>query len=311
MQNLQGLPRSLSQAHRWALFKVVLNAVPTGRRYRFLDLERSSQCMFCAGPEDSLEHYCCCHAVKGCFEDAVIAVMGDLEFGRDVLMLETPLGGDSLQTVAAFWHALLKARAALAKGLSFNSQANLQRYFFRCMQHPWLLGGTASLTKRERRSRRVAPPQPLEDGTMLYRSDGACRRQGNTGDRQASFGAIRWEGSRVVGRKALPLGDSTNNAAEYYGLIACLQDSVRRLPRRVAFQLDSLLVARQVSGTWKCRSPELTAYYEEALDLIAFLRRNGCAVALQHIFREFNAEADGLAKAILDGQLSVSDSWLA
>ena len=57
LANLRAMPRSMSQAHRWTLFRVVLNAVPSGRRYRFLNFETRESCMFCSGFEDSVEHY--------------------------------------------------------------------------------------------------------------------------------------------------------------------------------------------------------------------------------------------------------------
>ena len=58
--NVQGMPRSMPQAHRWAMFKVLLNAMPTGRRYRFLGHRAAGACVFCTAGEDSLEHYATC-----------------------------------------------------------------------------------------------------------------------------------------------------------------------------------------------------------------------------------------------------------
>ena len=98
---------------------------------------------------------------------------------------------------------------------------------------------------------------------------------------------------------------------EYAGLIASLRDALRRALSAASFEVDSLLVARQAGGIWLCRSPELTPYYEEALQLLDALRIAGCRTLVRHIFREFNSEADSLANRVLDMDADICESWHA
>lgn len=233
------------------------------------------------------------------FDEAVTAVMGDLDFEEKVLCLRVPLGGDSLQTIGAFWHVLLKAQGAMRRGLTFHSVDGLCRYVFRTMQHPWLLAGFPSLTKRERRSQRLRPPSPILADEVLYRSDGASRNGSDNIGRDGSCAAVRWENGVLSGRHAEQLGDVTVNVAEYSGLRAALLDAAARLPTAVVFQTDSFLVYKQVAGIWQCRDAGLIPYYTDCMQLVASLRRAGCRCRLEHIYREFNAEADGLANYIL------------
>ena len=78
------------------------------------------------------------------------------------------------------------------------------------------------------------------------------------------------------------------------------------------FQLDSLLIQKQVTGVWQCKAPTLVKRYEEALALLRVLRSRGSHYVVRHIYREFNAEADGLASWMLDtGCVMLKEAWRA
>jgi ribonuclease HI len=129
----------------------------------------------------------------------------------------------------------------------------------------------------------------------------------------------------ILARTALNLGDVTNNIAEYRGAITSLEhgliiaNSLRRCGICICIRLDSLLVTKQLLGEWACRTQALTPLYEQAFVLFRNLRNhpNITSVQIQHIYREFNAEADGLANEALDsydtarhvGGVVISDSW--
>ena len=57
----------------------------------------------------------------------------------------------------------------------------------------------------------------------------------------------------------------SNNVAEYRGLSVCLRRAVTRLDHANVFQVDSLLVARQMAphDAWACRSPDLVPLRDE------------------------------------------------
>jgi hypothetical protein len=60
---------------------------------------------------------------------------------------------------------------------------------------------------------------------------------------------------------------------------------------------DSELLVRQMQGRYKVKSADLRPLYERALKLARGLEY----FAIEHVPRELNREADGLANAALDG----------
>ena len=89
----------------------------------------------------------------------------------------------------------------------------------------------------------------------------------------------------------------SNNVAEYLGLKVCLSRAVRLLDPHVVFQMDSLLVARQMArrNAWACRSPDLLPLRNECRVLGEILSESGVVWEVSHIFREYNQVADALA----------------
>ena len=118
----------------------------------------------------------------------------------------------------------------------------------------------------------------------MYRSDGASRRNGMEDGSQAGLGAAYWPpGSLGKGppaekaREYLGTGVS-NNVAEYRGL----QEGMRRASRRpqdkeAVFEVDSMLLAKQMRHIWACRHASISPLYEECCELGVKLRRWGCA----------------------------------
>jgi len=90
------------------------------------------------------------------------------------------------------------------------------------------------------------------------------------------------------------LGDrSTNNEAEYTGLIEGLQyinKSIRDVGK-VEVKGDSNLVVQQVLGNWKCNAANLAPYCDKAKSILKSLKRKG-HISLAHVPREDNAIAD-------------------
>ena len=130
---------------------------------------------------------------------------------------------------------------------------------------------------------------------------------------------MRCLGDAVLGKVAVFLGGATNNIAEYNGILLALQYATMNPCQRFCFQVDSLLVAKQLSGEWACKSPDLLPLYERALDLLATLRDDALVedIIVEHIYREYNSEADALANIGIDSFVSethangrvVSKNW--
>ena len=99
---------------------------------------------------------------------------------------------------------------------------------------------------------------------------------------------------------SLLFGDVTNNVAEYEGILSCLRHARLRGHTRVCFRVDSLLIANHVLGQWACRATYLTPHYTEALMLLRVMKDASCEITIQHVYREYNSDADSLANYAID-----------
>jgi len=92
------------------------------------------------------------------------------------------------------------------------------------------------------------------------------------------------------------IGETTNNVAEYQGLLAALEYALNHGHARLRVLTDSQLMAYQISGKYKVRSPDLMPLHDKARGLIARLE----SFSIRHVYREQNREADRLANQAMD-----------
>jgi ribonuclease HI len=92
------------------------------------------------------------------------------------------------------------------------------------------------------------------------------------------------------------LGSSTNNVAEYNGLLAALRYASRHGHRVVRIKSDSQLLVKQMKGEYRVKHPGLQPLYQQARNLASTLDR----VAYEHVRREENEDADRLANLAMD-----------
>jgi probable phosphoglycerate mutase len=123
--------------------------------------------------------------------------------------------------------------------------------------------------------------------------DGAAR--GNPGPAAYAVVMETAQGAPVAAFAKF-LGETTNNVAEYQGLLAALDYALNHHVRRLNVVTDSELMARQISGRYKVRSPGLRPLHEKAQAMIARLE----SFSIRHVLREHNREADRLANQALD-----------
>ena len=76
-----------------------------------------------------------------------------------------------------------------------------------------------------------------------------------------------------------------------------------RVTYPVIIQGDSMLVTRQVTGVWACRSTNLQADYQRCWKLYETIREMGVDLRVEHIYREFNTVADALSNEAVDRPL--------
>lgn len=134
-----------------------------------------------------------------------------------------------------------------------------------------------------------------EAQTWTVYSDGASR--GNPGP--ASFGAvvIDPQGNEVE-QISQAIGVTTNNVAEYSGLLAGLESALEHGAQRVEVRMDSELIVRQANGRYRVKSPGLLPLFERLQEL----RNRFHAVTFVHVPRGQNKQADSLANQALDLQ---------
>ncbi|MBI1866095.1 MAG: ribonuclease HI family protein [Nitrospirae bacterium] len=129
---------------------------------------------------------------------------------------------------------------------------------------------------------------------MIARIDGASR--GNPGP--AGAGVLLEKDGKRLAAESLFLGRATNNVAEYEALLAALRLAARQPggPHRLTIFSDSELLVRQINGEYRVRDSNLARYHREATRRMKLFPR----VAVHHVPREKNVEADRLANEALD-----------
>jgi ribonuclease HI len=131
---------------------------------------------------------------------------------------------------------------------------------------------------------------------LIVEADGGAR--GNPGP--AGYGAVVIDPGtdEVLAERAEGLGVTTNNVAEYRGLIAGLRAAQELGAIDVEVRMDSKLVVEQMSGRWKVKHPAMQPLAREAAELVREIGQ----VAFRWVPRERNRRADALANQAMDAQ---------
>ncbi len=127
---------------------------------------------------------------------------------------------------------------------------------------------------------------------ILY-ADGASR--GNPGP--AGAGAVLIDHSgRVIAELTRFLGTTTNNVAEYTGLIVGLEEARRLGVDELDVRMDSKLVVEQMSGRWRIKHPNMKPLALKAGALFATFPKR----TITHVPRDQNGIADALSNRAID-----------
>jgi ribonuclease HI len=130
---------------------------------------------------------------------------------------------------------------------------------------------------------------------LVVEADGGSR--GNPGP--AGYGSVVRDArtGEVLAEVSGALGRTTNNVAEYSGLIAGLREAARLAPGAdTEVRMDSRLVVEQMSGRWQIRHPALRPLAAAAGQAARQLGR----VTYTWVPRSRNAHADRLANQAMD-----------
>ncbi len=132
---------------------------------------------------------------------------------------------------------------------------------------------------------------------MIAYTDGGAR--GNPGP--AAYGVvIQSSDGRVIAELQRYLGETTNNEAEYQGLIAALEYALAHHVEKLKVFSDSELIVRQIQKHYKVKSGGLRPLYDRAQELIGRLG----PFSISHVRREQNREADRLVNEAIDRHFS-------
>ena len=132
-------------------------------------------------------------------------------------------------------------------------------------------------------------------GSLIVEADGGSR--GNPGP--AGYGAVVRDAhsGEVLAERYESLGVTTNNVAEYQGLIAGLETAAELAPGAdVQVRMDSKLVVEQMSGRWQIKHPAMRPLASRASEAARRLGR----VSYEWVPRAQNAHADRLANQAMD-----------
>ena len=134
---------------------------------------------------------------------------------------------------------------------------------------------------------------PLSEVKATLYADGGAR--GNPGP--AASGAVLYaEDGEVLEEIGTFLGVTTNNVAEWTGLLEGLKAALERGVDDIAIRLDSELVVRQLSGAYRVKHPGLIPLHAEAKVLLRKFNR----FDVRHVPRKQNKAADAVVNQVLD-----------
>jgi ribonuclease HI len=133
-------------------------------------------------------------------------------------------------------------------------------------------------------------------GAGVLFCDGGSR--GNPGPGAAGAVLYKEDGSLLEGRGKF-LGHTTNNWAEYQGVLLGLELAQHHKLARLKIHLDSELVVRQLCGQYRVKDANLRSLWEAVKSEL----KHFAACEIVHIPRAQNAAADRLVNEALDRHL--------
>ncbi len=130
-------------------------------------------------------------------------------------------------------------------------------------------------------------------GHIVIHTDGGSR--GNPGPAAAAYILTDSKG-KVVEGKGFFLGETTNNVAEYTGMLRGIIAAGVQGAKTISAFTDSELMARQINGQYKVKSPNLQELYGKCMENLAEFDR----WEVTHVRRDNNTDADDLANDAMD-----------
>ena len=135
---------------------------------------------------------------------------------------------------------------------------------------------------------------PTHKHVTLFADGGARRNPG-----PATGAAVLLDDRGTVIEEAFRfLGETTNNVAEWNGLLAGLEAAVRLGVENITIRMDSELVVKQLLGEYRVKHPGLQPLHRRAVALLSEFEE----VDIGHVPRKQNKLADALVNRVLDAE---------
>jgi ribonuclease HI len=126
-------------------------------------------------------------------------------------------------------------------------------------------------------------------------TDGGSR--GNPGPSALGY-VILDADDHVIKKESEYLGTTTNNQAEYQGLLAGLKDARAHGVKELEVYMDSELIIKQIQGLYKVKNQELLPHYTAVKEIAGKFD----SIIFTHVPRAMNSIADGMVNECLDSQ---------
>lgn len=127
-------------------------------------------------------------------------------------------------------------------------------------------------------------------------SDGGSR--GNPGPAASAF--VVFKNDKMLHKEAKPIGEKTNNYAEYFAVLMALRWLIKKLNQKnvsVKYYLDSELVVNQLKGHYKVKSKNLAPL---VLKVFKMMKSFSGSIEYKAVRRENNKISDKLVNESLD-----------
>ncbi len=147
----------------------------------------------------------------------------------------------------------------------------------------------------QRAAEEAARVEEAAKRTRLY-TDGAAR--GNPGPAGAGAVIVNPDG-HIMAKIGKFLGESTNNVAEYMGLLLGLKRAKAMGIKELEVLSDSELLVKQLAGDYAVKADHLRPLHDEAQSLL----KGFAWIQVRHIPREENAQADLMSNRAIDERL--------
>jgi len=119
--------------------------------------------------------------------------------------------------------------------------------------------------------------------------DGCCK--GNPGPGGAGAVLYDAEGKEIWNQSVFVGEKTTNNIAEYTGLLIGLQEAKKREIANLSVKGDSLLVIKQMRGEYKVNSENIKELFLQSKEL----EKQFIRISFIHVYRKDNSRADALS----------------